>query len=227
MGLLLSIDTATSVCSVALHENERLLASQHLHIDKSHSGLLTVLVEQVVNHAGFNLQDLAAVAISEGPGSYTGLRIGASTAKGLCFALDLPLVKVNTLQAMAQGMKKYAEEASLLCPMIDARRMEVYCMLISSEGEIVQEPQARIIVENSFAEELEAHKMYFFGNGAQKCEPLLGKNKNARFIPDEVPSAVYVGELGVEKVRKQEFTDVAYFEPFYLKEFHSPKPKRK
>lgn len=227
MALLLSIDTATNVCSVALHENERLLASQHLHIDKSHSGLLTVLVEQVVQYAGFSLQDLTAVAVSEGPGSYTGLRIGASTAKGLCFALDLPLVQINTLQAMAQGMKKYAEAGSLLCPMIDARRMEVYCMLITREGEVVQEPQARIIDETSFSAELEKHKMYFFGNGAQKCEPLLGENKNARFIPDEVPSAVYVGELGVEKVKQEDFTDVAYFEPFYLKEFHSPKSKRK
>lgn len=227
MALLLSIDTATSVCSVALHENERLLASQHLHIDKSHSGLLTVLVENVLKYADYALQDLTAVAVSEGPGSYTGLRIGASTAKGLCFALGVPLVTVNTLQAMAQGIKKYAEAGSLLCPMIDARRMEVYCMLMRKEGTIVQESQAKVIDETSFAAELKEHKIYFFGNGAPKCESLLGENKNARFVPDEVPSAVYIGELGWEKLKKEDFADVAYFEPFYLKEFHSPKPKRK
>jgi tRNA threonylcarbamoyladenosine biosynthesis protein TsaB len=227
MALLLSIDTATKVCSVALHENEQLLASQHLHIDKSHSGLLTVLVENVLQYAGFSRHDLTAVAISEGPGSYTGLRIGASTAKGLCFALDLPLIAVNTLQAMAQGMRKYAEEESLLCPMIDARRMEVYCLLETKAGEAVQKPQARIIEETSFSAELEKQKMYFFGDGAEKCEPLLGKNANARFIPGVVPSAVHVGELAMAKLQREDFADVAYFEPFYLKEFHSPKPKRK
>ncbi len=227
MALLLSIDTATKVCSVALHENEQLLASQHLHIDKSHSGLLTVLVENVLQYAGFNRHDLAAVAVSEGPGSYTGLRIGASTAKGLCFALDIPLIAVNTLQAMAQGIRKYAEAESLLCPMIDARRMEVYCLLESREGEMVQEPQAKIIEEDSFLAELQKQKIYFFGDGAEKCKPLLGQNQNARFVPGQVPSAVDVGKLALLKFQQEDFANVAYFEPFYLKEFHSPKPKKK
>lgn len=227
MALLLSIDTATKVCSVALHEDERLLASQHLHIDKSHSGLLTVLVENVLYYAGYKLNEVTAVAVSEGPGSYTGLRIGASTAKGLCFSLGVPLIAVNTLQAMAQGMRKFAEEESLLCPMIDARRMEVYSMLVSKEGKVVQEPQAKIIEASSFSTELQQTKMYFFGDGAGKCRPLLGGSSNARFIPEVVPSAVQVGELALEKVRKEDFVDVAYFEPFYLKEFQGPKPKRR
>lgn len=227
MALLLSLDTATSVCSVALHKDEKLLASQHLHIDKSHSGLLTVLVEHVLQYAGYTLQDIAAVAVSEGPGSYTGLRIGASTAKGLCYALQVPLVTVNTLEAMAQGMKRFAEKESLLCPMIDARRMEVYCMLTTEGGAVVKEAQAKIIDETSFSTELELQKVYFFGDGSEKCRPLLGKRRNARFIPEVVPSAVHVGELGVEKMEKKIFADVAYFEPFYLKEFHSPKPKKK
>lgn len=227
MSLILSIDSATKVCSVALHENGYLLASQHLHIDKSHSGLLTVLIDDVLRYAGFGLPDLSAVALSEGPGSYTGLRIGASTAKGIGFALDIPVITVGTLQAMAAGMRKYAEPGSLLCPMIDARRMEVYCLLMNREGEMVLEPEAKIIDENSFLEELRTHKIYFFGDGAAKCSALLGEHPQARFIDDIVPSAVHVGELAQAKFEAKDFADLAYFEPYYLKEFYSPKPKQK
>lgn len=229
MSLILSIDTATRVCSVALHENDQLLASQHLHIDKSHSGLLTVLIEDILQYAGFSLSDLTAIAVSEGPGSYTGLRIGASAAKGIGFALDIPIITVGTLQAMAQGMRKYADPDSLLCPMIDARRMEVYCLLMSAEGMIVQEPEAKIMDENSFAEELNAGKIYFFGDGAAKCKALLGAGANVRahFVDHIVPSAVHIGELAQPKLQAGDFADLAYFEPFYLKEFYSPAPKQK
>ncbi|WP_017734105.1 tRNA (adenosine(37)-N6)-threonylcarbamoyltransferase complex dimerization subunit type 1 TsaB [Nafulsella turpanensis] len=227
MSLLLSIDSATKVCSVALHQDGSLLASQHLHIDKSHSGLLTVLIDHLLQYAGYKMADLSAVAVSEGPGSYTGLRIGASTAKGLCFALDIPLVTINTLEAMAKGMSYFAEEESLFCPMIDARRMEVYCLLATSSAEIVEAPQAKIIDETSFLRELEKQKVYFFGDGSAKCQPLLGRHPNARFIKDVVPSAVYVGELGWQRFKAEKFADVAYFEPDYLKEFYSPKAKGK
>lgn len=227
MSLLLSIDSATRVCSVALHEDGNLLASQHLYIDKSHSGLLTVLIDHVLQYAGYKTTDLSAVAVSEGPGSYTGLRIGASTAKGLCFALDIPLVTVGTLEAMAAGMSVFAEENSLLCPMIDARRMEVYCLLSKSTGEVVQPAQAEIIDENSFEQELKGQKIYFFGDGAAKCLPLLERHLNARFINGIVPSAVNVGEVGWKKFVAEDLADVAYFEPYYLKEFYSPKPKTK
>lgn len=227
MSLLLSIETATKICSVALHEEGKLLASQHLHIDKSHSGLLTVLIDHIVQYAGYKVSDLSAVIISEGPGSYTGLRIGASTAKGLCYTLDIPVIVVNTLQAMAWGMRKFAEPESLLCPMIDARRMEVYCLLMGKEGEIIQPSQPKIVDENSFEQELERQKIYFFGDGAEKCRAMLGENPSARFIPEVVPSAVQIGEIGMEKFAKQDFADLAYFEPFYLKEFYSPKPKMK
>ena len=226
MSLILSIDTATKVCSVALHEKGQLLASQHLHIDKSHSGLLTVLIDSIVQYAGFELSDLSAVAVSEGPGSYTGLRIGASTAKGLCFSMDIPVIVVNTLQAMAHGMRRFAEAGSLLCPMIDARRMEVYYLLMNREGEVVQPPQPKIIEETSFEEELQAQKVYFFGDGAAKTRDVLGNQSNARFVDGIVPSAVGVGEIGWKKFEAGEFADLAYFEPFYLKEFHSPKPKK-
>lgn len=227
MSLILSIDTATKVCSVALHEGPQLLASQHLHIDKSHSGLLTVLIEDIVRYAGFELTDLTALAVSEGPGSYTGLRIGVSTAKGISFALGIPIITVGTLQAMAHGMRAFAEPFSLLCPMIDARRMEVYCLLMDKEGQILQEPEAKIIEENSFAEELAKSKIYFFGDGAAKCKDIIGNPEQARYIEGIMPSAVHVGELGLEKLREQDFADLAYFEPFYLKEFYSPKPKQK
>ena len=227
MSLLLSIDSATKVCSVALHEDGSLLASQHLYMDKSHSGLLTVLVDHVLQYAGGKMTDLSAVAVSEGPGSYTGLRIGASTAKGLCFALDIPLVTVGTLEAMAQGVSRYTEEGGLLCPMIDARRMEVYCLLANKAAEVIKAPQAKIIDENSFQEELEAQKIYFFGDGAAKCKSIIGGHRNARFIKEVVPSAVHVGEIGWQKFMESDLADVAYFEPYYLKEFYSPKPKAK
>ena len=227
MSLLLSIDTATRVCSVALHENDRLLASQHLHIDKSHSGLLTVLIDHIMQYAGHQLSDLSAVAVSEGPGSYTGLRIGASTAKGLCFSLDIPVITVNTLQAMGRSITPFAEPESWICPMIDARRMEVYYLLMNKGGEIVEPAQSMIVEETSFAKELDNQKMYFFGDGAEKCQPLFGGHPNARFISGVVPSAIQVGEIGLEKLALKEFADLAYFEPFYLKEFYSPKPKMK
>ncbi len=226
MSLLLSIETATKVCSVALHYQGELLASQHLHIDKSHSGLLTVLIDNIVQYAGYQLSDLSAVVVSEGPGSYTGLRIGVSTAKGLCFSLDIPVIVVNTLQSMAWGMRKFAEPNGLLCPMIDARRMEVYCLLMEKDGEIIKPPYPEIIDENSFKKELQERKVYFFGDGAEKVIPVLGSAENARFIMEIVPSAVSVGELGWKKWQEKEFADLAYFEPFYLKGFHSPKSKK-
>lgn len=226
MSLLLSIETATKVCSVALHEDNRLLASQHLHIDKSHSGLLTVLINDLIKYAGYNLSDLSGLAVSEGPGSYTGLRIGASTAKGLCYSLDIPVITVNTLEAMGRAVLTFAEEESLICPMIDARRMEVYYLLMNQKGEVVEQTHPKVIDETSFAGELEKQKVYFFGDGAAKCQSQLGSHPNARFISGIVPSAVQVGEIGLEKLAAQEFADLAYFEPLYLKEFYSPKPKK-
>lgn len=226
MSLLLSIETATKVCSVALHEDDRLLASQQLHIDKSHSGLLTVLISDLLKYAGYSFSDLTALAVSEGPGSYTGLRIGASTAKGLCFSLDIPVVTVNTLEAMGRAILPYAEAESLICPMIDARRMEVYYLLMNKRGEVVEQTQPKIIDESSYAGELEKQKVYFFGDGAAKCQSLLENHPNARFISGIVPSAVQVGEIGFEKLVAQDFADLAYFEPLYLKEFYSPKSKK-
>jgi tRNA threonylcarbamoyladenosine biosynthesis protein TsaB len=221
MKRILSIDTATRVCSVALHADGNLLASQHLHIDKSHSGLLTVLVDNLLSYCQLQMSELDAIAVSEGPGSYTGLRIGLSTAKGLAYALEKPLILVNTLEAMARGVSNFLHENALACPMIDARRMEVYCLLADAAGTIVVAPQAHIVTESSFAKELAARPVYFFGDGAEKCKPLLGTHSHAVFVSGIVPSAVPVGELAWQKYQQSDFADLAYSEPFYLKEFQS------
>lgn len=225
MNYILSIETATKVCSVALHQQGELVVSQHLHIDKSHSGLLTVLIKNSLLYAGIGMQDVAAVAVSEGPGSYTGLRIGTSTAKGLCFAQDVPLIAVNTLEAMAADVARFVPKNAWLCPMIDARRMEVYCLLADTQGNVVLPQTPKVIGENSFGEELKEKIVYFFGDGAAKCKAVLGGNENACFIEGVVPSAVAIGALATEKYQKQQFENLAYFEPVYLKEFQGTKPK--
>jgi tRNA threonylcarbamoyladenosine biosynthesis protein TsaB len=225
MAYIISIDSATKVCSVALHQQGQLLVSQHLHIDKSHSGLLTVLIQNALQYAGIGMQELGAVAVSAGPGSYTGLRIGTSTAKGLCYALDIPLIAINTLEAMAHEAAAFVPEGALLCPMIDARRMEVYCLLANRQGQVKEPMQAKVIDATSFRRVLEQQPVYFFGDGAAKCQPLLGDHPHARFLPGIVPSAVPVGALAWQKFEAAQFEDLAYFEPVYLKEFQGSKPK--
>ncbi|MDN5205081.1 tRNA (adenosine(37)-N6)-threonylcarbamoyltransferase complex dimerization subunit type 1 TsaB [Fulvivirgaceae bacterium BMA10] len=225
MSLILSIETATRVCSVALHQEGVLLASQELFLEKSHSGLLTQLIQEVTTNCDMSLSDLDAVAISKGPGSYTGLRIGTSTAKGLCYGLDIPLIGIDTLQAMGFGMRRFNVNDALLCPMIDARRMEVYCLVMDSSGELKEKTQARIIDESSFSEYLDNRKMIFFGDGAHKGVKLWGDRPNVQYIKDIFPSAIYVGHLAYECYQKEHFEDLAYFEPFYLKDFRAIKPK--
>ncbi len=225
MAYILSIETATRVCSVALHLDGELIASQHLHIDKSHSGLLTVLIQHSLQYAGVGMADIDAVAVSAGPGSYTGLRIGASTAKGLCYALDVPLIAVNTLEAMALDVARFAPPTALLCPMIDARRMEVYCLLTTQSMEVIMPPAPKIIDAQAFGQELAQQLIYFFGDGAAKCKSVIGGHANAHFVEGLVPSAVPVGLIAYQRFIKEQFEDVAYFEPVYLKEFQGSKPK--
>lgn len=226
MSLILSIETATTVCSVALHNDRELLGSQSLFIDKSHSGLLAPSIKSLVEYCGYTISDLEGVAVSEGPGSYTGLRIGVSAAKGLCFSLDIPLIAVSTLEAMARGVNRFNYDKALVCPMIDARRMEVYCLLVNSQGDIMLETQPVIISETSFQDQLTAEKILFFGNGAAKCRDVI-MSDNAIFIDNIYPDAVNIGAIAAEKFRKSQFEDVAYFEPFYLKDFRISQPKAK
>jgi tRNA threonylcarbamoyladenosine biosynthesis protein TsaB len=220
MPLILSLETSTPVCSVALHAGGQLLASLELYSDKSHSNALTRLVEQALAHGGYSMQALDAIAVAKGPGSYTGLRIGTATAKGLCYALDKPLIAVSTLEAMAQGMRNtFVPDNFLLCPMLDARRMEVYCAVYDQHVQEIRPVDAIIINEQSFSDLLAQHPVVFFGNGAAKSQAVLSYSPNAHFSVHFHPLARYVGELAQAKYTRQEFENVAYFEPFYLKEF--------
>lgn len=219
MPLILSIDTSTKVCSVALHKDGKLLSVNELYTEKSHSGMLTTLCENVVKHAGFILKDLDAIAVAKGPGSYTGLRIGVSTAKGFCFALDKPLIAVNTLEAMAYQVKDFYNSSHLICPMIDARRMEVYCQILDNDMDIVLETEAKIIDEESFLKILEQHKIVFIGDGSAKCQEKI-THPNAIFPKIEItPSAKTIGILATNIYEKSLFENVVTFEPFYLKDF--------
>jgi tRNA threonylcarbamoyladenosine biosynthesis protein TsaB len=225
MAVILSIETTTSVCSIAITTDEGLKGQFNLHVDKAHSSSLHQLIQEMSEHTGISLSSLEAIAISKGPGSYTGLRIGSSTAKGLCYALGIPLIAVNTLEAMAFGVRQFYTDPSYFCPMIDARRMEVYCQVIAGHGATILEVSPQIINENSFAEILFANRVLFFGNGAAKCKSVLGMHPNAIFIDGVTTEAKYIGALANEKFSKKQFEDLAYFQPFYLKEFQTGKPK--
>jgi tRNA threonylcarbamoyladenosine biosynthesis protein TsaB len=224
MALILQLETATTSCSVALALNGEVLSLKQLNERNAHASHLTQLIEAVLAEAGKTMQDLQAVAVSMGPGSYTGLRIGVSTAKGLCYALDIPLIAVNTLEAMAQRLAEPPSN-SLYCPMIDARRMEVYCAIYDSSGKEVLPVGARIIDAASFSDYLSSSKVVFFGDGAMKCQDVLIQAKKAVFVADFVNSAQDLTALAWRKYVDKAFEDVAYFEPFYLKDFLVTQPK--
>jgi tRNA threonylcarbamoyladenosine biosynthesis protein TsaB len=222
MSLILQIETATASCSVALAEEGRILATKELNERNIHAEVITVFIDEVVTQAGKTMAELDAIAVSSGPGSYTGLRIGVSTAKGLCYALDKPLIAVETLEAMANGFKNNHPDLpadALLCPMIDARRMEVYTALFDANGARVTATSAEIIDENSFGDHLKNHQIFFFGDGASKCRDMLAHQSNAVIIDDFVNSASFLTNGASERFKGAQFQDVAYFEPFYLKDF--------
>lgn len=223
MATILSLETSSGVCSVALHENEKLIAVAEIHREQSHAAKLAVLIEQVVRMAGVGLGDVQAIAVSSGPGSYTGLRIGVSTAKGLCYALSVPLVAVGTLDLLTAQVNGTNIARSWLCPMIDARRMEVYCKLSDADGNEVQPVEARIIDELSFASELNANPIIFFGDGAEKCSGVI-RHRHADFVRGIRPSAVDLGPLAAVKLERDQVEDLVTFQPFYLKEFRIRKP---
>jgi len=221
--VILQIETATASCSVALTDQERILFTKEINERNIHAEVITLFIEELIGKAGIKYNDLDAIAVSCGPGSYTGLRIGVSTAKGLCFALDKPLIAVDTLAAMANGaMKRYTgqlQSETLLCPMIDARRMEVYTAVYRHDNSVIKPVSAEIIDENSFAEILRDNKALFFGDGAEKCRRVLSQSPNALFLEGFTNSASDLAQLAFEKFSAGIFEDVAYFEPFYLKDF--------
>jgi tRNA threonylcarbamoyladenosine biosynthesis protein TsaB len=219
--MILQIETATTVCSIALASDGKIVAYKQINERNIHAEVITLFIEELIIAAGIGYHNLDAIAVSSGPGSYTGLRIGVSTAKGLCFALDKPLIAIETLAAMADGIPSQTEIGSnlLLCPMIDARRMEVYTAIFNAKGEKIKPTAAEIIDENSFRELLAGNKILFFGDGAEKCQSALGYSPNAQFLPGFTNSAAYLTKRAAEKFMAKDFEDVAYFEPYYLKDF--------
>lgn len=219
--MILQIETATTVCSVALSENGKILACREADQRNIHAEKITVFVNEVLQAAGKSFNNIDAIAISSGPGSYTGLRIGVSAAKGLSFALDKPLIAVETLEAMAAGLidQSSFEQNTLLCPMIDARRMEVYTAIFDLNGNKILPTTAEIIDGNSFSDLLSRHKIIFFGDGAEKCREVLAVHPNAEVVGDFTNSAKHLTKRATEKYLAKEFEDVAYFEPYYLKDF--------
>jgi tRNA threonylcarbamoyladenosine biosynthesis protein TsaB len=226
---ILCIETATTICSVALASDGSILSERKSSEKNAHSAIITLFIDDILKEVGLEYTDIDAIAVSKGPGSYTGLRIGVSTAKGLCYALDVPLISVNTLQSMAKGMADNlinVDSSTLFCPMIDARRMEVYSAIFDNNTREVRETKAEIIEPDSFAEYLTNHKMIFFGDGAPKCRDIL-THPNAVFYDDINPSAANMAEIAKEKFKGKQFENVAYFEPFYLKEFIAGIPRVK
>ncbi len=227
MALILNLETATTVCSVALAGDGQLLALKEQDGDYSHAENLTLFIEDAMKQTGAKFADIDAVSISKGPGSYTGLRIGVSTAKGLCYSLNKPLIAIDTLQYLSRVVSQKKQiKSALFCPMFDARRMEVYCAIYDSSNKIIKPTAAEIIDENSFAHLLSKNVIYFFGNGAGKCKKVLAGNKNAVFIDEIVPSAADMITLSEEAFKNKIVEDVAYFEPFYLKDFIVGKKKK-
>ena len=216
MSIILNIETATDVCSVCISKNDEILIIKEAEKDYSHTAKITLLIERCCAEIGMSLKQLDAVAVSKGPGSYTSLRVGASTAKGICYALDKPLLAIDTLQSIAQASSREGREKFLYAPMIDARRMEVYTSLFDKGMNLLEETHAEIINEHSFQKYFEqGYTIVFSGNGAPKCQKVI-KSPNAIFS-SEVCSAAYLVPLSFQAFQKKDFSDAAYFSPLYFK----------
>ena len=233
MSLILCIETGTDVCSVGLAENGQLVALRE-SCGRDHARNVAVYVDELVRGRDSDADEIAAVAVGEGPGSYTGLRIGVSFAKGLCYGLGKPLIAIGSLDALVEVAREDAEagivdvddfERATLCPMVDARRMEVYTQLFNGRGEAQGEVEAKIIDEQSFAEEIAAAEEFvIFGNGAAKCAGTLSERVK---LIDIAPSARGLARLAQEALDAGRTEDIAYFEPFYLKNFVVTTSKKK
>ena len=227
MAFILCIETATEVCSVALFNKNELLVLNEINEGNMHASALTGLIEKTLKEAGLTLNQLDAICVSKGPGSYTGLRVGVSTAKGLCFGLNIPLLAVNTLQSMAGVyMHQNPNNAQAICAVIDARRMEVYAAIYNSNLEEINPTQAIVIEEYSFEEQLNQGQIIFIGNGAAKCKSTI-THANAVFVEEITCSALGLGKPAYQMFLENKFEDTAYFEPFYLKDFVATTPKSK
>lgn len=228
MPCILNIETATNVCSVAVSVDGKIVFDKENTTGPSHAALLGVFVAESLDVVRNNNYKLDAVAVSCGPGSYTGLRIGVSEAKGLCYGFGIPMIAIKSLEIMAKKVldtQQTMNEDDYLCPMIDARRMEVYAAVYNCKLETVRDTAADIVDTGSYKSFLDNHRVIFFGNGAEKCKGVL-THSNAVFIDGVYPSAKYMTGLSERAFHNKEFVDVAYFEPFYLKDFIATTPKK-
>jgi tRNA threonylcarbamoyladenosine biosynthesis protein TsaB len=224
LGMILNIETSTKNCSVSISNGTELIQLKELNTGGySHAEKLHPFIQECMQAAGLAFSDLDGICVGKGPGSYTGLRIGVSAAKGLCFANDLPLMAVNSLEILAKSQKL---ATGIIVPMIDARRMEVYSAVFDHQLNWIRETQAEIIDSNSFASYLEKGIVYFVGDGAEKCKEVIA-HENAHFIDGVFPSAKDMISISHEKLAKNDFEDVAYFEPYYLKNFVATPEKKK
>lgn len=229
MATIINIDTSTEVCSVSLSKDGKLIDLKENKDGLKHAQLVTIYIQDLLKEANIDIQNLDAVAVSKGPGSYTGLRIGVSTAKGVCYGANIPLIAIETLQTLTEGAINAIDEPindAWFCPMIDARRMEVYNAFYDINNNKTIEIAATIIEEDSFKKILDERKVYFFGNGSEKCKDTI-KHPNAIFINNISNSALNMITLAHKAFNNQSFEDVAYFEPFYLKDFVATTPKKK
>jgi tRNA threonylcarbamoyladenosine biosynthesis protein TsaB len=223
MALILSLETSATTCSVALHKDGLLVNTLQITESQAHASKLATLIRDISGDSSGTLPEIDAVAVSSGPGSYTGLRIGTSTAKGICYARNIPLISINTLDLLtAQFLQNNSQLNGLLCPMIDARRMEVYCQIQDQNGKLIRNVEAVVIDQSGFSELLKDNKMFFFGDGAGKCKEVL-IHENALIVDGYVPEAQGLGKLAFGKFRKNEWEELATFVPFYVKDFMAKK----
>ena len=221
-SVILNIETSTTNCSVSLSkEGETLVLKEDYNNNYSHAERLHIYIDEVLKEANLKSSNLDAIAISRGPGSYTGLRIGVSAAKGLCYALGIPLISVPTLESLAYQLQI---KDGIIIPMLDARRMEVYSAVFTCKYQQIRDTQAQILEDTSFSEYLEKGKVYFIGDGVEKTKTLI-THPNAIFVEDKLPSAKQMDKLAYTKYKKNDLEDVAYFEPYYLKDFIGVKKK--
>lgn len=227
MACILHIETSTDVCSVAVSEDAQVIFQQDDHSGPNHAERLGTMVDEALSFTDSHAIPFNAVAVSCGPGSYTGLRIGVSMAKGVCYGRNLKLISVPTLELMCVPLllSEKIEEGALLCPMLDARRMEVYAALYDRALKPVREIGADIVDADTYREWLDLHPVYFFGNGAKKCMDVI-QHPNARYIDGVEPLAKWMMPLAERRFLQEQFEDVAYFVPFYLKDFVAKLPKK-
>jgi len=231
---ILHIETATHICSVAVSQDEEILFLKESNVPNSHSKILTVFIQEALQNLQLKIKDLNAISVSVGPGSYTGLRIGVSTAKGLAYGAGIPIITIDTLKILAnrvrqdilQDMSETENQSLYLRPMLDARRTEVYTAFYDSKLNELDKVRAEVVTKESFISELDNHKILFFGNGAEKCKEII-THPNARFIDNIESSSEFMITLALEKFNDKKFADTAYFEPFYLKDFIATLPRNK